>query len=159
TTPSYSDFIVILVLVLFALVFVHRWRKRSNIDIVDIGFMWARSYANSSIDHVQPNPMVTTGQWSPHERINDIDFKIEVKFVLEDLRLAWERGFRQVELECDNALLVETLLVGGATNSRMVELELIYGLLYRRWKVRIRYVPSAQNEVVDHMAKLDRTRP
>ncbi|MBA0625984.1 hypothetical protein Godav_003722 [Gossypium davidsonii] len=155
--------------------------------------MWVRSYANSSIDHVQPNPMVTIGQWSPHERsglnliqpnssncsiggvlkysnvvwlcgyslllVNDIVFKIEFKSILEDLRLAWKRGFRQVELECHNALLVETLLVGGATNSRMVELELIYGLLYRRWKVRIRYVPSAQNDVVDHMAKLDRTRP
>ncbi|MBA0722572.1 hypothetical protein Golax_003233, partial [Gossypium laxum] len=91
--------------------------------------------------------------------VNDIVFKIEVKSLLEDLSLAWERGFRQVELECHNALPVETPLVGRATNSRMVELELIYGILYRRWKVRIRYVPSAQNEVVDHMAKLDRTRP
>lgn len=64
-----------------------------------------------------------------------------------------------MELECDNVLLVETLLASEAANSRMVELRLIYGLLCRRWKVRIKHVRIIQNEVADHMTKLARTRP
>ncbi|MBA0728966.1 hypothetical protein Golax_020520, partial [Gossypium laxum] len=33
-------------------------------------------------------------------------FQIEAKVVFEGLRLAWNKGFRQVELESDNALLI-----------------------------------------------------
>ncbi|MBA0712820.1 hypothetical protein Golax_011895, partial [Gossypium laxum] len=38
-------------------------------------------------------------------------FKIEAKAILEGLRLAWEKALRQIELECDNAFLVESLLI------------------------------------------------
>ncbi|MBA0551353.1 hypothetical protein Golob_022241 [Gossypium lobatum] len=34
---------------------------------------------------------------------------VEAKAMLEGLKLAWERGFRQVEVETDNALLLEIL--------------------------------------------------
>ncbi|KAK5792426.1 hypothetical protein PVK06_033540 [Gossypium arboreum] len=40
--------------------------------------------------------------------ITDI-FQIEAKVVFKGLRLAWNKGFRQVELESDNALLIEIL--------------------------------------------------
>ncbi|MBA0849030.1 hypothetical protein Goshw_010201 [Gossypium schwendimanii] len=36
-------------------------------------------------------------------------FRVEAKAMLEGLKLAWERGFRQVEVETDNALLLEIL--------------------------------------------------
>ncbi|MBA0815577.1 hypothetical protein Gohar_000340 [Gossypium harknessii] len=51
-------------------------------------------------------------------------FRIEARAILEGLPIAWEKGFRQVELECDNAFLVETLLAGGPASSRLVELRL-----------------------------------
>lgn len=38
-------------------------------------------------------------------------FRIEARPMLEGLRLAWDKGYRQVELELDNALLLELLLV------------------------------------------------
>ncbi|MBA0790527.1 hypothetical protein Gohar_015169 [Gossypium harknessii] len=59
-----------------------------------------------------------------------------------------------VEVECDNALLVESLLDGGSVNSRMAELLLIHGILNSEWNVRILHVPRSQNAVVDHMARL-----
>ncbi|MBA0747415.1 hypothetical protein Gogos_004329 [Gossypium gossypioides] len=40
-------------------------------------------------------------------------------------------GLRQVEVECDNTLLVESLLAGGSVNNRMVERRLIHGILNR----------------------------
>ncbi|MBA0674282.1 hypothetical protein Goari_015888 [Gossypium aridum] len=37
--------------------------------------------------------------------------------MLEGLHLAWNKGFRKLELACDNALLVEIILAGGTTDS------------------------------------------
>ncbi|KAK5803763.1 hypothetical protein PVK06_031412 [Gossypium arboreum] len=81
-------------------------------------------------------------------------FKMEGRAMLEDLRVAWGRRLRQVEIECDNALLVESLLANGYANSKMVELLLIHSILNREWKVRIHHVPRSQNMVADHMTRL-----
>ncbi|KAH1080642.1 hypothetical protein J1N35_020403 [Gossypium stocksii] len=46
-----------------------------------------------------------------------VDF---VRVVLKDLRLVWDKGFWQLELKCDNTLLVETILVGGSIDIAVV---------------------------------------
>lgn len=56
-------------------------------------------------------------------------FKTEVRAILKGLNSAWEFGFRQMELECENALVVETILVGGVCNSMILVLHLISQLL------------------------------
>ncbi|KAK5835270.1 hypothetical protein PVK06_010957 [Gossypium arboreum] len=50
--------------------------------------------------------------------------------VFRDTCANWLCGFARglLEFKCDNALLVETLLVGGAVNSKMLELRLIHQL-------------------------------
>ncbi|MFQ6671096.1 hypothetical protein Gotur_035744 [Gossypium turneri] len=45
------------------------------------------------------------------------------------------------------------ILVGGASDSNMVELHLIHCLLNRNWKVLIRHILRSQNTVANHMAK------
>ncbi|MBA0874949.1 hypothetical protein Goshw_024425, partial [Gossypium schwendimanii] len=97
---------------------------------------------------LQPNPMATAMHWLPLERgwiklntdgamssnssnnsiggvFRDSDAKLVVWLLNDD---------RQLDIECDNALLVESLLDGGAANSKMVELRLIHQLLCRSWK-------------------------
>ncbi|MBA0621502.1 hypothetical protein Godav_007116 [Gossypium davidsonii] len=54
--------------------------------------------------------------------------------MLEGLFLTWDKGFREVEAECDNTLLVELLLYGGG-------------------EIRIRHIPRTLNSVADHMTK------
>lgn len=54
----------------------------------------------------------------------DSIFRIEAKAMLEGLRIAWEKGFRQLDVECDNAILVETILASGAASSRMMNYNL-----------------------------------
>ncbi|MBA0631017.1 hypothetical protein Godav_003056 [Gossypium davidsonii] len=44
--------------------------------------------------------------------------------MLEGLCLVWDKWFQKLELECDNGLLVETILAGGDVDSRMTELRL-----------------------------------
>ncbi|MBA0811098.1 hypothetical protein Gohar_003029 [Gossypium harknessii] len=46
---------------------------------------------------------------------DDTVFKVEARAILEGLNLAWDKGFRKLELECDNALLEETILAGEAS--------------------------------------------
>lgn len=43
----------------------------------------------------------------------DFIFQIDARAMLEGLCLAWDRGFKRVELECNNSLLVESILAGG----------------------------------------------
>ncbi|MBA0604815.1 hypothetical protein Godav_017450 [Gossypium davidsonii] len=65
-----------------------------------------------------------------------------------------QQAASEVEVESDNALLMESLLDGGSVNCRMAELRLIHGILNCEWNVRIRHVPRSQNAIVDHMARL-----
>lgn len=83
----------------------------------------------------------------------DTIFKVEARAILEGLNLAWDRGFRQLELKCDNGLLVETILAGGVVDSNLTKIRLIYRLISRNWKVRIRYVPRTHNGVADYLSK------
>ncbi|MBA0814285.1 hypothetical protein Gohar_020125 [Gossypium harknessii] len=48
-------------------------------------------------------------------------FKVETRAMVEGLFIAWEKGFKRIEVECDNALVIELLLAGGGANSSLVE--------------------------------------
>ncbi|MBA0590574.1 hypothetical protein Gorai_019274 [Gossypium raimondii] len=41
----------------------------------------------------------------------DFIFKVEARAILKGLIMAWEKGFRHIEVECDNALLVGEIIV------------------------------------------------
>ncbi|MBA0665362.1 hypothetical protein Goklo_005223, partial [Gossypium klotzschianum] len=69
-------------------------------------------------------------------------FSIEANVVLEGLKLAWNRGFRQAELECDNVLLVDVLRNGLATISSIGE-------------IKFRHISRDSNKVADQLAKMD----
>lgn len=60
-------------------------------------------------------------------------FKWKQGQYLMGFALAWDKGFQKLDLECDNALLIEIILVGGAADSRQIELRLIHNMLIRRW--------------------------
>ncbi|MBA0879945.1 hypothetical protein Goshw_023129 [Gossypium schwendimanii] len=58
-------------------------------------------------------------------------FGIEARSMLEGLRLLWDKGYPEVELECDNALLVEIILAGEALDCHFMELRAIHKLIQR----------------------------
>lgn len=62
---------------------------------------------------------------------NDAIFKIEARAILEGLHLAWERRIRQLEIENDNPLLIETIADGGAVDSKMMELCNIHRMMHQ----------------------------
>lgn len=85
--------------------------------------------------------------------VKDFVFKIEARVVLEGLIIAWDKGFRHIQVECDNALLVELFLAGERENSNLVELCLLHQILIRRWSVRNHHITRIHNEVTVHMVK------
>ncbi|MBA0813798.1 hypothetical protein Gohar_027620, partial [Gossypium harknessii] len=82
-------------------------------------------------------------------------FSIEAKVVLEGLKLAWNRGFGQAELECDNVLLVDVLRNGLATISSIVEIRLIHEWCSKDWQIKFRHISRDSNKVADQLAKMD----
>lgn len=81
-------------------------------------------------------------------------FQVEAKAMLEGIQLAWDSGYRKVELECDNSLLVKSIIAGGAVVSKMMELRLLHGMLIRPWVVRLCYIPGTQNAMMDCLAEI-----
>ncbi|KAG8476858.1 hypothetical protein CXB51_030099 [Gossypium anomalum] len=61
-------------------------------------------------------------------------FKIETKAIFESQKITWDSDFRQIEVECDNAFIVEVILTGGGTNSKTSKLHLIHQFLGRDWR-------------------------
>ncbi|MBA0868392.1 hypothetical protein Goshw_012773 [Gossypium schwendimanii] len=59
----------------------------------------------------------------------------------------------QLEIECNDALLVESVLIGRAASSNLVELRFINCYLNRNLKTRISHILRFQNMATDQMAK------
>ncbi|KAH1107530.1 hypothetical protein J1N35_011298 [Gossypium stocksii] len=62
-------------------------------------------------------------------------FRIEARSMLEGLCLTSKKGYWHVELEYDNALLVELILSGKIIDSPLIEIWAIRSSLQRNWKV------------------------
>lgn len=54
---------------------------------------------------------------------------IEARSMLEELHLLWDKGYFQVEFQCDNTFLVEINLIGEAIDSVFMELRVIHKLI------------------------------
>lgn len=80
--------------------------------------------------------------WGLHK---ETIFRIEARVILEGLHIAWKKGFRQLEIECDNPLLVESFLAGNAAFNNIAKLRLIYYYFARDWKTIIFHIPKTRN--------------
>ncbi|MBA0807688.1 hypothetical protein Gohar_023478, partial [Gossypium harknessii] len=61
-----------------------------------------------------------------------------------------------VEVESDNAVLIDTIINGFAANSNTVEVRLIHEGCNRNWQVKLRHVLRESNKVVDCLTKTAR---
>ncbi|MFQ6623956.1 hypothetical protein Gotur_003591 [Gossypium turneri] len=72
------------------------------------------------------------------------------------IRLAWEKGYRRVEVESDNALLINAICSGYAARNSLSEVGEIQRLSTSKWGVIFRHISRQQNLVADGMARLGR---
>ncbi|KAK5786016.1 hypothetical protein PVK06_040640 [Gossypium arboreum] len=134
----------------------------SVLDVIDTCISWTRSYSPPSTPSFLMGPMVTIMKWSALEsgwvKLNTDDnekvFRIEARSMLEGLCLLWDKEYHEVELECDNALLVEIILAREALDCHFIELKAIHKLIRRNWRIRIRHIPRAHNAVADFIPSM-----
>ncbi|KAH1073440.1 hypothetical protein J1N35_025768 [Gossypium stocksii] len=80
-------------------------------------------------------------------------FMIEARAIVEGLKLAWLEGYKQVEINCDNGMLIDTICNGFAPISNIAEVRLIHEWYSKDWKVMFKHVGSGCNKVADCLAK------
>ncbi|KAH1106498.1 hypothetical protein J1N35_010266 [Gossypium stocksii] len=80
-------------------------------------------------------------------------FQVEAKVMLEGLKLACEWGFQQVEVEIDNALLLEILHFGFSCVNNIVEVKLLHTWIAKDWQVKLRLLSRDGNRVTNYLAK------
>ncbi|MBA0560839.1 hypothetical protein Golob_017715 [Gossypium lobatum] len=81
--------------------------------------------------------------------------QVETRAVLEGLKLAWDQGFSQIELECDNSMLIELIRNGWVTVSNVDAIRGIHGWCLKLWEVKFRHIQREANRVVDCIGKVD----
>ncbi|KAK5785322.1 hypothetical protein PVK06_039894 [Gossypium arboreum] len=80
-------------------------------------------------------------------------FRIEARAVIEGMKLAWVEGYKQVEISCDNVMLMDTICNGFASISNITEVRLIHEWCKKDWKVKFRHVWRGSNKVANSLAK------
>ncbi|KAK5777208.1 hypothetical protein PVK06_045175 [Gossypium arboreum] len=76
-------------------------------------------------------------------------FRIEAQAIVEGVKLAWLKGYKQVKINCDNAILTETICNGFASISNIEEVRLIHEWCKKDWRVKFRHVRRESNKVTD----------
>ncbi|KAK5774997.1 hypothetical protein PVK06_042863 [Gossypium arboreum] len=64
------------------------------------------------------------GEWlTRFNMVTDIDeiFRIELRAIVEWMKLAWLEGYKQVEINCDNVMLIDTICNGFASISNITK--------------------------------------
>ncbi|KAK5795335.1 hypothetical protein PVK06_036597 [Gossypium arboreum] len=69
------------------------------------------------------------GEWlTGFNMVTGIDeiFRTEVQVIVEGMKRAWLKGYKQVEINCDNVMLIDTICNGFASISNIAEVWLIH---------------------------------
>lgn len=69
--------------------------------------------------------------------LSDI-FLVEPRALLEGLKLAWAKGYRQVEIKSDNAILISVVQNGIVMSNIYNEVRLIHDWYFKNWNVTFR---------------------
>ncbi|MBA0787448.1 hypothetical protein Gotri_028194 [Gossypium trilobum] len=80
-------------------------------------------------------------------------FRIEAQVIIERMKLAWLKGYKQVEINCDNVMLTNTICNGFTSISNIAKVRLIHEWCNKDWKVKFRHILRGSNKVVDCLAK------
>ncbi|CAN1788388.1 Putative ribonuclease H protein At1g65750 [Linum perenne] len=81
--------------------------------------------------------------------------RAEIRGAITGLELAWDNGFRQVELQLDSKVTVSLLLSSEEPeHQRAAEVLHFRNLCKRNWEVRVRHIFREANKAADFLASL-----
>ncbi|MBA0686389.1 hypothetical protein Goari_013995, partial [Gossypium aridum] len=103
--------------------------NRSSSELISSALAWTKYLGVKGVVNQWACTTMTVGRWHLLEtdwvKVN-VNGSIEARAILEGLKLAWNRGFKQVELESDNAMLIETIWNGLTPVSSVDEIRKIH---------------------------------
>ncbi|MBA0863059.1 hypothetical protein Goshw_016183, partial [Gossypium schwendimanii] len=76
-------------------------------------------------------------------------FQIKARAIVEGLKLAWLKGYKQVESNCDDAMFIDIICNGLASISNITVVCLIHKWCNKDWKVKFRHVLRGSNKLTD----------
>ncbi|KAK5774435.1 hypothetical protein PVK06_042290 [Gossypium arboreum] len=131
--------------------FIFSGASGSNSELISSALAWTKSLGVKRVVNQRACTTMTFGRWQPPvanwvkvnvdglmSRNNPKAFVggivrgpnggwlIEAKAILEGLKLAWAKEFKCVEMESDNAMLIEIIRNGLATVSSVAEVRQIH---------------------------------
>ncbi|MBA0769812.1 hypothetical protein Gotri_018509 [Gossypium trilobum] len=118
------------------LLFIFSGSSGSSSELISSALAWTKSLGVKGVVNQWACTTMTVGRWHLPETdwvkvnvdgsVSRSNSKIEARAILEGLKLAWNRGFKRVELESDNAMLIETIRSGLTPVSSVDEIRKIH---------------------------------
>ncbi|MBA0610295.1 hypothetical protein Godav_011161 [Gossypium davidsonii] len=84
--------------------------------------------------------------------LSDI-FQVEARALLGGLKFVWAQGYRQVEIESDNILLIIVIQNGLAVSSKYCEVHQVYEWCFKVWDMTFHQILKDSNRVVGRITK------
>lgn len=85
-------------------------------------------------------------------------YQIEARAIVKGQKLSWINGYKQIEVNCDNAMLIDTIWNGFVTLSNIPKVRAIHEWCTKDWKVKFRHVLRDSNKVADGLAMMEMER-
>ncbi|MBA0770754.1 hypothetical protein Gotri_019352 [Gossypium trilobum] len=120
-----------------------------------IGPSWTKSLNTNDFSQAWKATSSLKGWWKlldirwARDNVDGSVSTVEARAMLEGLKIAWVRGFRQVEVESDNALLVDILRNGLAGTNSVVEVRMIHTWVSKNLQVRYKLISIDSNRLAD----------
>ncbi|MBA0633570.1 hypothetical protein Godav_029630 [Gossypium davidsonii] len=109
--------------------FIFNNTSRSSHELIASTLAWLKSFGFSGNMEQLVCFSKTEQRWPrPKLRWLKINVNGSMSMIVEGLKLVWSKGFKQVEVDCDNAMLIDTIQNGFALINNIEEVQLIHEL-------------------------------
>ncbi|MBA0687275.1 hypothetical protein Goari_014824, partial [Gossypium aridum] len=128
-------------------------------DLISLVASWTNSLNTNDFSQAWKATSSLKGWWKlqdirwARDNVDGSVSTVEARAMLEGLKIAWVCVFRQVEVESDNALLVDILRNGLAGTNSVVKVRMIHTWVSKNLQVRYKLISRDSNRLVDCIMK------
>ncbi|MBA0618856.1 hypothetical protein Godav_028139, partial [Gossypium davidsonii] len=124
-------------------------------DFISLVASWTKSLNTNDFSQAWKATSSLKGWWKlpdirwARDNVDGSVSTVEARAMLEGLKIAWVRSFRQVEVGSDNALLVDILRNGLTGTNSVVEVRMIHTWVSKNLQVRYKLISRDSNRLAD----------
>ncbi|MBA0561380.1 hypothetical protein Golob_018216, partial [Gossypium lobatum] len=128
-------------------------------DLISLVASWTKSLNTNDFSQAWKATSSLKGWWKlpyirwARDNVDGLVSTVEARAMLEGLKIAWVCGFRRVEVESDNVLLVDILRNGLTGTKSVVEVRMIHTWVSKKLQVRYKLISRDSNRLDDCITK------